>query len=202
VARRKLASSNISMVNFGLRSRKFQFQIDPESLGKFGLLVDRLERVDLKLGKLADVVLKAGLRDRDCDVVGEPLLHRLDDDRRRWVGPCTGDADAFRFKLRAKYVEQVARPEYFQRLRSFRAHLGHEPQSAANHLFGQELGFGCERSQAEHDGDIAFGIGNRLRTQARKLVGPSTPPAFTIRTAQICGRQPGIRASPRPDMFR
>jgi hypothetical protein len=42
--------------------------------------------------ELANVVLKAELRDGDRDVVGEPFLHWGDDDRGRRIGLCAGDA--------------------------------------------------------------------------------------------------------------
>ena len=46
------------------------FELDPVRLGKVLLLEDRLERGDVEVGELADVVHKARLRDRDRDVVG------------------------------------------------------------------------------------------------------------------------------------
>ena len=54
--------------------------------------------------------------DGNGDVVGQPLLHRLDDDRpwRIVRGRC--DTNAFCFELLTQDVQQVARAEHLQRL--------------------------------------------------------------------------------------
>ena len=151
---RQLARPDIGLVDLRLRGRELELQLDPKYLRELLLLVDGIERRDIEIGELADVVLEARLGDRDRDVVGEPLLHRLDDDRRRRIGLGGGDAHAFGFELVAQDVEQVAGAEHLQRLCAVRAHLGHQPQTATDDLLGQDLGLGRERAQTEHDGHV------------------------------------------------
>ena len=44
--------------------------------------------------------------------------------------------------------------EHLQRLGAVGAYLHHQPQPAADHLFGEDLGLGAEGAQPQHHGDV------------------------------------------------
>jgi hypothetical protein len=86
---------NYGVVNLRLRRREIELQLDPKYLSKLFLLENRFEHRDIKLRKLADIILQPRLRDWDRDVISKVLLHWVDYDRPSWVRLGRPDTDAF-----------------------------------------------------------------------------------------------------------
>ena len=145
----------IVLVHLGLGGRELHLQADSVRLGQIFLLEDRVECGDVQLGELAEVVPQARPGDRNRDVVRQPFPHRFDDHRRRGSRAGARHADALGLQLLAEHPQQVARAEHLERLGPIRADSRHGPQSAADHLLGEDLRLRCVGPQAEHHRHVA-----------------------------------------------
>src|SRR6185369_8278230 len=102
-------------MDLGLRRRELHLESYPVNLREFLLLKNRFQVSDHEVRQLSNVVNQSRLGERYCDVVSNPLLYRLNNNRlgRVRLGDC--HTHAFGFELSAQNVEQIARAEDLQR---------------------------------------------------------------------------------------
>ncbi len=146
--------SQVSLVHFGLGGDELHLQRDAEHFLQFVLIIDRCEAGKVDAGELLDIVCQTRFGDRNSDVIGQPVLHWLDDHLAWRIVRGRGDTNAFCFKLVTQDVEQIPRAEHLQRLCAIRADRCHQAQPTPDDLLGEDLRFGGERPQPEHHRNV------------------------------------------------